>query len=62
MTLRTLRSNAVSLFLFTFNLFTSGGKIGAGSMRGQRDEFRNFFYEGNSGIYVKKAVELAVTI
>ncbi|MBA7640559.1 hypothetical protein ES703_48229 [subsurface metagenome] len=30
--------------------------------RGQRDEFRNFFYEGNSGIYVKKAVELAVTI
>ena len=27
-------------------------------MRGQRDEFRNFFYEKDTGIYVKKAVEL----
>jgi len=27
-------------------------------MRGQRYEFRNFFYEGNVGIYVKKAVEM----
>ena len=29
---------------------------------GQRDEFRNFFYEGDAGIYVRKAVELAATI
>jgi len=28
-------------------------------MRGQRDGFRNFFYEGDAGLYVKKAVELA---
>ena len=27
-------------------------------MRDQRDEFRNFFYEKNAGIYVRKAVEL----
>ena len=27
-------------------------------MWGQRDEFRNFFYEENAGIYVKKTVEL----
>jgi hypothetical protein len=26
--------------------------------RGQRDEFRNFFYEKNAGIYVRKAVEI----